>query len=81
MGDVNSHLLAFEHSLSGNGEELEEEQVLAKTMMAMMVRGIFTTLRFPFAHFPCHKVTGELLFQPFWEAIGRLERIGLKVRS
>lgn len=68
MGDVNSHLLAFEQSLHTNNDE-KEEPVLAKTMMAMMVRGAFTTLRFPFAHFPCHKVTGELLFQPFWEAI------------
>lgn len=50
-----------------------------KTVMAMMVRGLFTTLRFPFAHFPCEKVTGELLFYPFWEAIYRLERMGLKL--
>lgn len=80
IGDINSHLLAFEHSLHNNSDDREEEQVLAKTMMAMMVRGIFTKLRFPFAHFPCEKVTGELIFQPFWEAIYRLERMGLKVR-
>ena len=51
----------------------------AKTMMAFMVRGVFTPLRFPYAHFPCKRVTGELLFQPFWEAVYRLERMGLKV--
>lgn len=26
------------------------------------------------AHFPCLNVTGDLLFDPFWEAIFRLER-------
>jgi hypothetical protein len=81
LGDVNNHLLAFEQSANSNTEDSEEGEVLAKTMMAMMVRGLFSTLRFPYAHFPCEKVTGELLFHPFWEAIYRLERMGLKVRS
>jgi hypothetical protein len=44
-----------------------------------MVRGLFTPLRFLYTQFPCCKVTGELLFHPFWEAICRLERIGLMV--
>lgn len=58
LGDVNNHLLAFERSIQNNGEE---EEVLAKTMMAIMVRGVFTPLRFSYAHFPSAKVTGELL--------------------
>lgn len=76
LGDVNNHLLAFERSVK-NSEE--EEEALAKTMMSMMVRCLFTPLRFPYAHFPCEKVTGDLLFHPFWEAIYQLERMGLKV--
>ncbi len=78
LGDINNHLLAFERSLQKNGEE---DEVLAKAMMAIMVRGVFTTLRFPYVHFPCEKVTRELLFQPFWEAVCRLERMGLQVWS
>ena len=65
LGDINSHLLAFEQSVIQD----KSEESLAKTMMAMMVRGLFTPLRFAYANFPAEKVTGELLFQPFWEAI------------
>lgn len=75
LGEVNDHLLEFERSIEDSGREKE----LAKTMMTFMVRGIFTSLRFPYAQFPCNKVTGELLYLPFWEAVYRLERLGLKV--
>ena len=27
----------------------------------------------------CSTVSGDLLFQPFWETVYRLERVGLKV--
>ena len=36
LGDVNYHLLAFEHSIE---ENKDEEDVLAKSMMVFMVRG------------------------------------------
>ena len=53
---------------------------LAKSMMVFMVRGLFTTLQFPYAQFPVMSVSGDQLYEPFWEAIGRLENCGLKVR-
>ena len=76
LGDVNNHLLAFERKLKG---DVTSEPPLAKTIMAFMVRGLFTPLRFPYAHFPCTKVTGELLMEPFWQAVYRLERMSFKV--
>ena len=76
LGDVSNHLLTFEHSVE---QSEAAEAVLAKSMMTFMVRGLFTLLRFPYAQFPCAEVTGDLLFHPFWKAIYRLERIGLKV--
>ena len=76
LGEINTHLLHFEHSLS-QGDSAS--QPLAKTMLTFMVRGLFTSLRFPYAQFPCTKLTGDLLFDPFWEAIYRLERCGFKV--
>ena len=89
LGNVNDHLLRFEKSLSGVDSEVndvdldvdveDDQEELAKTMMVFMVRGIFTRLRFPYAQFPCASVTGDLLYQPFWEAIGRLERMEFKV--
>ena len=76
LGGINNHLLRFEQLVEGNNNK---EPVLAKSMMGMMVRGLFTQLRFPYAQFPCATITGELLFQPFWDCIFRLERMGFKV--
>ena len=73
LGDINKHLLAFEQSVE---ENKTEGNVLAKSMMAFIVRGLFTPLRFAYAHFPHAKVTGDLLIEPFWKAVYRL---GFKV--
>ena len=76
LGEVNNHLLAFEHAMTS---EESSPLPLSKTMMTFMVRGLFTSLHFPYAQFPCAKVTGDLLFDPFWEGVFRLERCGFKV--
>ena len=93
LGELNSHLLAMEKcvtsadpgesestqtSQSGHSSKAIEPQ-LASTMMVFMVKGLMTRLQFPYAHFPCRDVTADLLFDPFWEAIFRLERLGFKV--
>ncbi len=76
LGEVNNHLLAFERTMSS---DQSSPLPLAKSMMTFMVRGLFTSLHFPYAQFPCAKVTGDLLFDPFWEGVFRLERCGFKV--
>lgn len=78
LGDMTNHLVEFECAVKGNNNE---SSVLAKSMMVMMVRGLFTTLRFPYVQFPCNKITGALLFHPFWQTVYRLERMGLKVNT
>ena len=77
IGDTNEHLLQFEQMLEGG--ETTRDAPLAKTMFVFMVRGLLTTLEFPYVQFPCAIISGDLLFDPFWEAVYRLERIGLKV--
>ena len=57
----------------------DDTPTLANSMLVFMVRGLFTSLEFPYAQFPCKAITGDQLFNPFWEAVGRLERIGFKV--
>ena len=52
---------------------------VATHILALMVRGVFTDLHFPFAHFPTKDVAGDHLFSVIWEAIERIERLGLKV--
>ena len=74
-----SHLLAYEHSISQS--EKIPEPALAKTMMTFIVRGLCTKLSFSYAQFPCRNAAGDLLYDPFWEAVGRLERCGFKVSS
>ena len=76
VGDINNHLLEFERLVNGSDGSLQHS--VARTMMVMMVRGLFSTLRFPYARLPCARLTGDLLF---WEAVYRLEKMGLKVSS
>lgn len=78
FGNVNNHLSRFEDLLIGEEDEPPSPS-LAKSMMVFMVRGIFSSLKFPYAMFPCLRLAGEQLFSPFWECVFRLERIGLKV--
>ena len=78
LGEINSHLLKFEKSLQTDTSS-DGLEPLAKTMMVMMVRGLCSRLKFPYIQFPCNKVTGDVLFQPFWEAVRRIEFLGLKV--
>lgn len=75
LGDTNNHLLQFEAALSS--ENLP--QPLAKTMLVLMVRGLFSKLKFPYVQFSCATLSGDLLMDPVWEAISRLERQGLRV--
>ena len=77
LGDINNHLLEFERSLET--DSTAKSTTLASSVMVIMVKGLFTPLRFPYSHFPCTSITGDLLFDPFWEAIYRLERMDFKV--
>ena len=77
VGDINTHLLAFENQVF---EKEHSNAELSKTMMVFMVRRLFTNLQYPYVQFPVHSLTGDLLFDPFWEAVSRLERQGVKVQ-
>lgn len=69
VGDINSHLKAFEQSLSANQGS---QETLANTMLVFMVRGLFSKLKY---QFPTHSVKSDELFDPFWESVCRLERL------
>ena len=62
----------------GNGE-LPERLLLATYMLVYMIRGIVTTLSFPYAHFPTTEVTSLYRFDLVWEAVRNIELTGLKV--
>ena len=75
LGEINEHLTRFERSCE-NGIE---HQPLANSMLVFMVRGLYSSLQFPYAQFPCTSVRGDQLLSLFWEAVARLERYGIKV--
>ena len=78
LGEINEHLVAFEHSICSDEPT---PPTPAKTMMVCMVCGLFNSLQFPFVQFPSAEFTGELLYDPFWEAVMRVENLGCKVPS
>ena len=72
LGDINAHLL----NLQSTVDESQQAQLrpFAKSLLVFMVRGLFSSLQFPYAQFPCVNLTGGLMFDVFWEAVERLER-------
>ena len=44
-----------------------------------MVRGLFGKLQYPYAQFACANLSGDQMFDPVWQAISRLERLGFCV--
>ena len=76
-GDINSHLKSFEKSLV----EEEENEPLAQSMLVLMVRGLFSKLEFAYAQFPCNELSGDEMYEPLWNAVGRLERCGCRVMA
>ena len=81
LGDVNNQLSRFQrsHTSSDTDDSSPSPPPVAKHMLVFMVRGIFSTLEFPYAQFPCGTTSGGEIFPLVWECIKRLEACGLKV--
>ena len=77
LGESNNQLLNFDESRLDDGDE--KRDLLAKTMFVIMVRGLFSKLCFPYIQFAAITLSGDLLFDPIWEAVSRLELCGFKV--
>ena len=77
MGDINNYLLEVERSVAEDSTKPD----IAKSMPVFMVCGLFTPMEFPYAQFATKDLTGELIFDPFWNVIFHLEMMGLKVIS
>ena len=73
LGELNNDLVRLEQS------EGDQHPPVATHMLALMVRGIFTNLRFPYAQFPTANTNADFLFTIIWEAVERLEFLGFKV--
>ena len=58
LGDTNNNLLKFESVLPG---DVQYQQPLVKSMLALMVRGLFFKLNYPYAQFACDLLKADLL--------------------
>lgn len=72
IGDINNQLTQFEREFSTTKKSPTH-------MLVLMIHGMFTGLCFSYAHFPTTSIKAEQLFNIMWEAIERLEQMGLKV--
>lgn len=70
LGDINNHIAKLE-KVTSTSQAIEP---LAKSFLVLMVRGLFSGFQFPYAQFPCVNLTGDQLYNIFWEAVERLER-------
>ena len=66
LGSINNHLSVFER-LINEGEVIAKP--LAKSMLAIMLKGLLIPLKFPYVQFPCVNISGDMLFYPFWKAV------------
>ena len=74
LGETNNQLLDLERLVSD-----DQNQELASSIIVIMVRGLFTRLCFPYAQFSASTLSGDLLYDPIWEAVSRIEFCGFKV--
>ena len=63
LGDMNNSLEDIERKCGLTEDETSSS--VGTHMLAFMVRGLFTGLEFPYAHFPTQGCTGEELFPSF----------------
>ena len=75
MGDMNNELDDFKRHV----EKGTEEKSLSSYVLTFMVRGIFTSLAYPFAYYAGQGFTSDQLYPCVWECVRALECINLKV--
>jgi len=68
LGSVGNELKELERALNG------KDQVVAKYMLVVMVRGVTSSLQFPLAAYATEGVTADFLYPIIWEAIEHIHR-------
>ena len=76
LGEVNNQLDKFNQLCLSENEPKPE---VASHMLLFMVRGMFSSLQFPYAHFATQGATAAALYPLVWEAVQRLEYCGFNV--
>ena len=82
LSDINNHLSVLERACRADGEDENDEAdlpQLATRMLVFMVRGICSSLKFPYAQFPVRSLAGDTLHPIVWECLEHVESLGFKV--
>ena len=74
VGDINDILDKVEQQTDG-----KPYSNVSSHMLLFMVRGMFSSLEFPYAHFATRGVSADSLFPIVWEAVQRLECCGMNI--
>ena len=78
LGELNNLLADYKQQLSST--EITPRP-LGKCMLMFMVRGLFTSLKFPYVQFPTASTKGSDIFPLVRQAIKHLTRLGLVVTT
>ena len=62
-----------------SGHDTTDHECIAKTVLVFLVRGLCSSLEYPYAQFACRNLKASMMYRPVTEAIFRLKRLGLKV--
>ena len=73
------HLAALEKCTKKSGGS--DMPTLATSILVLFVKGMFSSLEFTYAQFPCTDLVGPLMYDPVWEAVARLELCGFRVMA
>lgn len=79
LGEINNKLDEVNQLCSSESAESSPRPELASHILLFMVRGMFSSLQFPYAHFATQGATADRLFPLVWEAVQRLEYCGFNV--
>lgn len=75
LGEINNHLDDLEKQCSSN----DTSSNVSTHMLMLMVRGLCSSLEYPYAQFPTRAVTADSLFPIVWESVQCLESSGFRV--
>ena len=78
LGEINNLLLDYEQQYNDSGRM---PRPLAKCMLVFMVRGLFTSLKFPYVQFLAASTKGADIFPLLKQAIKHLTKLELCVVS
>ena len=81
LGDTNEAVAKFGKSFLEKQNMKPEDRSIAKYVVVFMVRGLFSSLCYPFGHFASEGFNSDQLYHCAWEAVGILESLSLKVRA